>query len=216
MPVARTQTRLAGGFAVIAVAAAVALPAGANAASSSTASAASGEPAAVASGTKGRKKCRGNKVAVRKRGKVRCVRKRRAGGDALRDGGSRQTQPEQQVVSEQSPATEPAAPAEQPALPEQVQSTAPPAQPPDNQSLRADSLEELRNQILGNTVVGGAPTYYRQSCSDWWWEYGYAIRRCFSNSDRTGHYRFEWDYWNGYTRSWVTYAMVECVYGVCG
>ena len=214
MSVARTHTRFAGGIAVIAVAAVVALPAGASAASSGSASAASGEPAAVASGSKARKKCRGNKVAVRKRGKVRCVRKRRAGGDALRDGGSRQTQPQQQAVSEQSPAIERVAPAEPPALPEQLQSTDPPAAPADNQSLRADSYNELLHAIQDNTFVGGAARYYRQGCRPWWIEYNMWVRQCWSNSDRAGHSLYEWEYYTVYGTAQV-WATLECVYGTC-
>lgn len=82
------------------------------------------------------------------------------------------------------------------------------------QSLRADSFDELRNQIQGNTFVGGAARYYRVNCTGWWIEFNAYIRKCWSNSDRAGHFLYEWEYYTVYGTAQV-YARMECVYGVC-
>jgi hypothetical protein len=185
--------RLAGAFATLAVATAVALPAGAAAASPAAASGSGKSAGAVKHRTTARRRCGSGEVAVRTRGKVRCLRTRGAGGG--------------------SPAKPGTAP-KTPSLSGRTRPAGPTSKPPAGRSLFASSWEELQAQIQGNTYVGGAPIYYRQSCSGWWWESGYAIRRCWSSSNKVGYSRYEWDFWNGY--GWQTYAWRECVAGVCG
>jgi hypothetical protein len=229
--------RIVSGVAALTVAAVVALPAGAGAAPSSSGSAVSAKKAAAAtsaSGTKARKtrkrkvRCARGKVAVRRRGKTVCVRKRRRpAGSALREGGSRQTKPAATppAAAQTVPAAveNTAAAQPDPSVPAQQDAGSSAAQPPANQSQRADwtivdangNAANLSALYPSSATVGGAPTYYRQGCSSWWVESGYYVAQCWSNSDRAHYYRYERVFYTVYG-TWQVYATMDCVLGTCG